>query len=261
VFLSKPDVILLVAYVLIALSLVPLGLTITYLRKSRRGSYYGLRRDALRKAQYWGLGTALLWLVSLVLLVLHPLAEPIVSVDLRLTPTLTATQIPTRTSVPTETPSPTPTRRATATPPFIPTFTPEILPPEPAMSLLPSAVPADPDARIVIMAVSTQKDENDVPVEPATEFAQGRHPLYVFFEYGGMENGNVATFAWYKDGEHLETCSETWVWGLPEDRKWGERGGAFLMCDPSSGWQAGNYEVRVFIDTWLQSVVQFVIVP
>jgi hypothetical protein len=107
------------------------------------------------------------------------------------------------------------------------------------------------------MAISMQKDEDDAPIEPGNEFPSGSYPLYVFFEYGDMETGNTTIFAWYKDGNYFESCLDVWAWGLPEERQWGERGGAYLACTPSGGWQVGNYEIRVFIDTQVQSSVQF----
>ncbi|MCJ7738890.1 MAG: hypothetical protein MUQ10_16510 [Anaerolineae bacterium] len=260
-FLSGSVAIAWGAYVLIALSLVPLALAAHYLRLSRQGSYYGFRRDALRKAQYWGAGAISTLLIALVILILRPPSEPSIPVEPNLTPTLTATRVPTLTPVPTETASPSPTRRATATPPFIPTFTPEVLPPEPAMSPLPSAVPAGPDARIMVMALAVEKDESDGPVDPGDQFGRGFHPVYVFFEYGGMETGYTTSFAWYVDnGEYVDSCLDTWVWGIPEDRQWGERGGAYLECSPPGGWQVGFYELRVFVDTRLQSVACFEVV-
>jgi len=258
VFLSGAIAIAWGAYVLIALSFVPLGLTIYYLRKSRQGSYYGSRRAALRKAQYWGVGAISMLTIALVLLILQPSPAPSVSVELNVTPTLTPTRIPTLTPAPTETASPSPTRRATATPPFIPTFTPEVLPPEPAMSPLPSAIPARPDARIAVMALAVERDEDDRPVDPGVQFKPGLHSVYAFFEYGEMETGYATTFAWYAEsGEYIDSCLETWVWGVPADRQWGERGAAYLECSPRGGWQTGLYELRVFVDTQLQSVARF----
>jgi len=249
-----------VGYVLLVVAVVPLASAVVYLRKSRRGAYYAVRREALKKAQRWGSGAIIMLFVALGLLVLVRVLEGRVREQQIPTAIPVATQMPVRVDLPTQTASPAPTLRATGTTPFIPTFTPEVLPPAYAMSPLPSVVPAGPDARIAIMAVAAQKDENEAPVEPGVEFHQGHYPLYVFFEYGGMKVGYATTFVWYEGDEPLDSCLQQWVWGRAEDRRWGERGSAYLTCDPLDGWPVGNYEVIAFIDARVQSRLQFTIV-
>jgi hypothetical protein len=103
---------------------------------------------------------------------------------------------------------------------------------------MPSAVPAGADARVVLTALATEKDENSQPLDPGNEFPPGEHWVYLFFTYEEMENGVARTFAWYKDGEFLERCSQTELW------EWGDRGRTWYGCPGS--WEPGTYEIHVF---------------
>lgn len=176
------------------------------------------------------------------------------------TPTLTSTPTRTSTPRPTLTPTPVPTRGPTATPPPIPTSTPAILPPDTALTPLPSAVPAPQDARITLITLALDRDANGRPVNPGNEFPSGDRRVYLFFSWENMRNNIVTTFAWYKDGEFIDFCSDTWLWGTTEGRNWGEHGWTSYYCRLPGGWQAGRYEIRVFIETRLQGIAQFVIV-
>jgi hypothetical protein len=120
-------------------------------------------------------------------------------------------------------------------------------------------VPAGQEARVQLMALALQADAQGQPVDPGNEFPPGRHRVHVFFQYEGMKNGIATTFAWYKDGELIPYCSDTWAWGLVEAREWGEEGLTWYACDPTMGWDSGRYEIRVFIETQPQGIAQFVI--
>ncbi len=74
-----------------------------------------------------------------------------------------------------------------------------------------------------------------------------------------MDNGVATTFAWYKNGEFIEFCSDTWPWGLVEGRDWGEQGRSSYYCKPPGGWEPGTYQIHVFIETRLQDTAQFAI--
>ena len=248
-----------VAYFLLIASVVPVGLAVAQLIKARRAPYYALRRDALRRGRRWTLA-ALVWLAFAVALLLVP--PRLVAILSPATPTVVPTTMPTRTPTPrpTRTPTAAPTRRPTATAPFIPTATPDVPLPESALSPLPSAVPAGEDARIAVITLAAGEDDLGQPVDPGTEFPPRDHRVYLFFTFEGMQDGVVTTFAWYKDGEFIDFCSDTWPWGLIEGREWGERGQTSYFCKPPGGWDPGAYQVHVFIEDRVQGSVQFVIV-
>ena len=247
------------AYVLLVLALVPAALTIPSLNKARRARYYALRREALRQALRLMLAMLVMLVLAGVLLIVPPRLAAVLPTAPTATPmaTLVATPAPTATPPPTRTPTTTPTPRPTATAPFVPTATPEVPLPDSALTPLPSSVPAGEDARIQVMALALQADGRGLPVNPGHEFPVGRHRVHLFFQYEGMKDGIATTFAWYKEGEFIEWCSDTWAWGLVEGRDWGERGLTWFACDPTGDWEAGRYEIRVFIETRLQGVAQF----
>lgn len=261
------DVLRWVAYVLFVLSIIPLILSARYYLKSRRAKYYIGRREALQQSGRWialalviaGLGATLL------------ITGPQLSFPFLTPPTATPTVTPSATLpalvYPTSSPTPsppststaTPTRPPTATPPFIPTPTPKATLPEFALSPLPSAIPAGEDAYIKLITLAMEKGEDGGPVEPGSEFPAGKHYVYLFFQYDGMEEGVMTTFAWYRDGEYLERCSDTWLWDMVEGREWGENGRMSYYCNPAGGWEPGMYEIHVFIEDQLQGIAEFVI--
>ena len=248
-----------VAYALLIVAAVLVGLAITQLITARRAPFYVMRRNALTRATRWALAALASLVVAVLLLLVVPSLLAVVPASVLPTATLTSVPTATATSRPTPIPTITPTRRPTATPPFIPTSTPAILPPESALSPLPSAVPAGEDAHIAIITLATEQDASGQPVDPGVEFPPGDHRLYLFFTYEGMRNGTTTTFAWYKDGQLIDYCSDTWLWGLVEGRDWGERGRTSYFCKPPGGWVPGTYEIRAFIETRLQGIAQFVI--
>jgi len=250
------------AYALLLASAIPAALTVSQLIRARRARYYVLRRDALKRARRHILVSLVLQAVAVLLLLValylpvgtsaplpSPSATPIVA------PTLTQTPTPR----PSRTPTTTPTRRPTATPPFIPTPTQAVPPPEIAMSPLPSAVPPGEEALIAVITLATEEDAAGQPVDPGSEFSPGDHRVYLFFTYEGMDDGVQTTFAWYKDEEFIDFCSDTWLWGLVEGRDWGDSGRSSYFCRPPSGWEPGTYEIRVFIETRLQGIAPFAI--
>jgi hypothetical protein len=241
------------AYLLFIASAISAGLAVPQFAKARRAPYYVLRRDALKLASRWA-GVALVMAALAILLLIVSLRLASVFVAPTLVPTATRVSTPTLTLTPrpTRTPTATPTRRPTATPPDIPTSTPAVPLPDTVLTPLPSAVPAGRDARVELTALATEKDENSLPINPGNEFPPGDHWVYLFFTYEGMENGVARTFAWYRDGELIESCSQTDLWA------WGDRGRTWYGCPEN--WEPGAYEIRVFVEARLQGIAQFAIV-
>jgi hypothetical protein len=257
---STPSLLRWVAYALLAISALPLGLSIPQFRKARRAPYYVLRRQALQRATRWLLVMLVLHASAVALLIVCPILRATVP-PATPTPTATATSASTKTPRPTRTPTATPTRRPTATAPLAsptPTPLPTVTPPDIALTPLPSAVPAGEDARITFEHV-VREDEKGSLLEPDTEFPPGKYWVYLVFRYTGMQDGVTTTFAWYKDGEFIDFCSDTWLWGQVEGRDWGEQGRKPFGCKLPDGWQPGNYEIRVFIEDRLQGIAPFVI--
>jgi hypothetical protein len=243
---------------LLLASAASVGLAVPHFIKSRRAPYYALRREALGRATRWALVALLLLILAIILFIAAPSIASLGSIATP-APVVTPTHAPplTSTPLPTRMPTAVPTRRSTATPPFIPTPTPDVPLPEAILTPLPSAVPAGEDAHIELQYVVFERGDQEV--ERATEFPPGEYRVYATFTYEGMKNGTVTTFAWYKDGELEDFCSDTWAWGLVEGRNWGERGRKSYYCKLPEGWQPGTYEIRVFIEARFQGSAQFVI--
>jgi hypothetical protein len=257
-----------ISYVLLIGSTIPLGLAIHQFIKSRRARYYAMRRTAFDQAMRWLLvfgGALVLGIILLVTSSIFGRGEatptPTVTPAITAPPTVTLatsteTAIPTATALPTQlptaTPIPQPTAAATAAPPISPL--PTVDQPVDGATPLASPLPAGPDARITFTALAMEKDDSGLPVNPDTQFPPGDHAVYVFFTYEGMQNGVERTFAWYKDGEYFERCSQTALWD------WGDRGRTSYYCRPSTGWESGSYEVHVLVEEELQFVAEFVIV-
>jgi len=116
-----------------------------------------------------------------------------------------------------------------------------------------SPVPAGSEASIRFTALAMERNESGLPVNPGFEFPPGDHAMYLFFTYEGMQNGVERTFAWYKEEEFFERCSQTALW------EWGDRGRTSYYCEPSVGWEPGNYEIHVLVEDQLQFLVEFTI--
>jgi hypothetical protein len=239
-----------IGYALLLASAILAGLSIYQLSRARRAPYYAARREALTRARRSMLTALGLQAVGIILLVMTPRLTAILSPPAPPpTATPTCTPLPTSTPRPTRTPTATPTRRPTATAPFIPTPTPGVLPPEPALSPLPSAVPAREDATITIITLAADRDDSGQPVDPGTEFPPGDHRVYLFISYDNMSNGVPWTFAIYREGEFLDGTAQLW--------EWGKQGKTYLYYKPPTGYEPGSYEMRIFIETRLQGIAQF----
>jgi hypothetical protein len=232
-----------IAYVLLIGSIVPVGLSIPKFLKSRRAKYYGIRREALRRALRWLLIMGIMQAVAILLLIVCPLLQ-----SSRIPSTPKATVMPTNTPVDT-TRSPTATPHPTDTPTAVPTKMP---------SPTPTATPK-PETSITFRALSTEVSRGQ-PVDPGDTFPPGDYRVYVFFRYQEMRDGLETTANWYKDGEAIDFCSDTWSWGLDEDYEFGGANGASLIyCKTPGGWKPGNYEIRFLIEDRLQFLVEFVV--
>jgi hypothetical protein len=120
-------------------------------------------------------------------------------------------------------------------------------------------VPAE--ARITLLTVAAEKDGAGGPVNPSLELPSGQQTVYLFFRYVNVQPGMEVAFAWYRDGQLLEACSDTWPWSQVEGREWGTNGETYFSCAPSGGWSPGQYRVQVFVQGQEQSVLDFTILP
>ncbi|RME39105.1 MAG: hypothetical protein D6793_01655 [Thermoflexia bacterium] len=250
-----------------ALAVVALGLSVLRFRDARRAPYYFLREASRRAGTRW-----LLVAFVMVLLgtgALYVRAHPPASL---VPPTVTASPTPTEV-MPSPTPMPSPTFTATPVPPTptsapVPVSpTPTVTPtpayplPETALSPLPGATPARPEARITLWTFALG-EENGQPVQPSSSFPAGDFRVYAFIRYEGMSRGVQWTYGWYREGKYLDGNTCLWWVRMPDcPYMIGERGSTYLYYRRPGGYDPGTYEVRIWIEDRFQGAFPFTIVP
>lgn len=187
---------------------------------------------------------------------------PRVTMRPTMTPTAAQSQAlsPTAPFIPTNTPtySPTPTPSSTTTPSVTPT--PTITPtPSPTVPVLEAILtPVTPFATLAAPAelseltVSAGIQLSGSPIDPGTEFEEGRKALYVAFDYDRMANGLLWRHIWFRDGALIG--GETRIW------EWGRRGRTYFFLRPTGGFPAGQYEVRLLVDDEVVQTARFTVI-
>ncbi|MBZ0293910.1 MAG: hypothetical protein K8L99_15200, partial [Anaerolineae bacterium] len=265
-----------------------LVLALYHLRRSRTGPYWRLRRQASQRGGRLLLISVILFALTFALAFYSGLAAiafrgidtffrentgfaGVVVPTLTLTPaesptptetataTPTATQVPTVTIAPTTTPSPTiptltPTPTFTLTPTQMPTIT---LTPSPTFEVaLHLTAPASnqtprPDANISIIAADDAITADGAPLEPQTEFPSGIQRIYLFINYENMDNRVVWSRILYR--ENVPIQGQSYLWSQ------GDQGSSFFFFGNNTGYNPGNYQVRILIGDQEASRFDFVV--
>lgn len=209
------------------------------IRDSAELPYFRMRREQLVNG--WRvLGISILMGLGAVLV--NVFGEPIVyryypiTATVTLTQTLTVTPIITLSPTITLTPSLTPTLEFTYTPTI--TSTPHV----------PLAISGNfesevtPGANVVFSPLTFSKgyDDDFFPIQPGTVFQNPAGHIYALFSYDGMLVGSQWTALWYREGILVHYESQAWD---------GNTGGfGFSDWEPEPfEWEAGNYEVQIFV--------------
>lgn len=147
------------------------------------------------------------------------------------TSTQTLTVTPTDTLRPTVTPQPSFTSSPTAT---------ETLVRAPLTNtVLDSSVTPGPNAKLSITALDSRISADFKPVAPATTFSAGFNRIYYFITFTGMQSGVLWRRQLLKDGSLIDDSA--YLWGMAQD------GDAYFFFGQEGGFQAGSYEIRLFI--------------
>jgi hypothetical protein len=112
------------------------------------------------------------------------------------------------------------------------------------------AVPPPADASIEFWTLAQGVSDDNRPVEPAAQFAEGVERIYLFYTYDGLLPGVPVTVLWYQDGELLSGGTDLW-----ESQQ--SRGERYVFLTPSGGYTAGRYEVQVWLGDRIQVRVFF----
>lgn len=210
------------------------------IRSARGLTFYRLRQRKM------SLGWRLLWTgLGLILFsfVIGKFGQPVAfryfDVTPTMAPTSTITLTPTITLVPTITLTPTITETPSTTDTPTPTSTPFI--PPVIEALFESDVAPNPDSVFSPLQFSTVM-ENFQAVSPATYFLNPIDDLFAIYSYNNMLPGVQVTELWYRDGKMVHYNTFPW------DGTTGGLGFAqcnFTLCD---GWEAGEYQLQIFVD-------------
>lgn len=197
--------------------------------------FYRKRRDLIVRG--WRLIFFSVGLVGLAFL-MNRFAEPMIytvyppsptvtqTATITLTPTITLTSTITLTPTITETPSVTNT-------PSIPTE---------VFGQFSATTQPNPNSVFSDVVFALEID-NNLPVDPAAEFANPIQTMYGTFSYDQMTTGSQWSAVWYRLGDTPEiVCVETMPWD-------GSTGGyGYTECaTPKGGWLAGEYETQIFV--------------
>jgi hypothetical protein len=168
------------------------------------------------------------------------------------TPSLTPTTSITPTITLTPTISLTPTITLTPAVTDTPTITPTPHIPLAVEAQFESSITPNPDAVFSPIEFSQSLDALFRPVDPGTEFQNPVGEMFAVFTYDGMALGSQWTALWYRNGELVNYETKPWIDGT------GGAGYSDWQPDPEE-WQAGNYQVQIFVGLEWKVVGDFVI--
>ena len=223
------------------------------MQTARKLSFYSLRRRYNASAWRFLFFTLLLlvfayWLPtfgeSMIYVYFPPSLTPSMTPTITLTPTITMTPSITLSPTMTLTPSVSDTPTLTLTP-FLPVA---------IEALFTGPVTPNPDSVFTAIQFSTEFDGIN-PVNPKTVFELPISTMYGGFDYNNTQPGVQWTALWYRDRKLI--CYETEPWR----EEWGTGGiGGYTECStPIDGWQAGQYEVQIFMGYDWKVVGRFVL--
>lgn len=164
-------------------------------------------------------------------------------------PTATLPALPTATEqassiIATPVPTALPTQASTPALVASPTFT---LAPTPAPL---TVAEGSPFSNLVLARGIT---DDHKPESPGNEFPASAQPIYLFFDYRGIQPGTRWGHVWIWGDQELDRSITTW----PED--WGTAGTAWVFYTPEGGYQFGPYEVRLLVDDQIVASISFTV--
>jgi serine/threonine protein kinase len=143
-------------------------------------------------------------------------------------------------------PAATETPVASATPSATPTLVPLPRPGPPVVTA---------DSPFTDLVLSHGIDSNNQPEKVGTSFAPGSQPIYLFFDYRGIEPGTSWTHRWTWGDVELDAYTDTWPDNLFET------GTAWVFYSPTGGYQPGPYRVTLAIGGTKVATATFVVEP
>jgi serine/threonine protein kinase len=94
--------------------------------------------------------------------------------------------------------------------------------------------------------------EDHQPLSPGNDFTASAQPIYLFFDYQGIQPGTRWGHVWVWGDQELDRSITTW----PEN--WGTTGRAWVFYTPEGGYKPGPYEVRLLVNDQVVASASFV---
>jgi hypothetical protein len=213
-------------------------------RRAQRAAYYSTRRLARDVAARFFVLSVLgvliaggLFTFSLFVPSQTSDVEPATIIVVTVTPVTQPTVYIVPTTTPTSAPA-TPTPARTSTPYVMLT-----------RMITQTQMPAASGKYLALHAISSAIDAGGQPISPSVEFTKGVSTIYVFYDYNSAPQGALMRETWFLNGGSVHFDSGSWS-------RVGQ-GTTYISWSPSQGFEAGLYEVRVFLGDTRQFSANF----
>ncbi len=139
--------------------------------------------------------------------------------------------------------------------------TPEIPSPTPipteTPTLVPLPTPGPPtiaeDSPFTNLRLAHNVTDDGDPAQTGTSFAPGPQPIYLFFDFEGIEPGTPWAHRWVWGDTELGIFDDTW------SENYSSNGTAWVYFSPVGGFHAGPYQVTLEINGRVVSTATFVV--
>jgi hypothetical protein len=253
------------------LGMITLLLVVVAFRRSRKESFWRMRRDAGRRGvRYFAVAVILLsvsaafCLVTITVTYVEKRGEdqtadlPTATPAPYITPTNPIATQNTPLLSPTQTTQPTLETSSTTIPQETPSTieAPETPASQEIAAVAPVATQPTTNAVITIQALDDVIGDDLKAIQPADSFNTTTQRLYVFFTYQNMTPGILWGQTLLKDGQVLQQYTQKW--GITE-----KSGETFFFFGNDKGFEAGVYEIRLTVgeEGTLLAALTFTILP
>jgi len=156
------------------------------------------------------------------------------------------TLLPTLTSAPTLDPTVDPTATPTLVPTTTPTTTPQIGAQADSLGTLQSSVTPLPDANLWITGLAQEVSTTAEPIGAGSTFVAGFKHIYLFVGFSQLSSGMLWRGALLWDGRVINHYARLWDTTAS--------GTGYFFFNQPKGFQAGNYEIRLYLGQSLQPI-------
>lgn len=102
------------------------------------------------------------------------------------------------------------------------------------------------------IAFSTRISDDYRAIDMATRFGEGYFTLYATFDYDQMADGMTWSWVWRRNGEVIDGGNQMWSYG--------DDGPGYVYFRPEEGFQLGEYQLEIWVNSQLQSQSSFTVI-